>query len=52
MGEEQIDMFLLYANKTRLLAKKYRKDFNSETVKTELIIAFDEYRKINKLSDK
>lgn len=52
MEEEQIDMFLLYANKTRLLAKKYRKDFNPETVKTELIIAFDEYRKINKLSDK
>ncbi|WP_312304829.1 hypothetical protein [Chryseobacterium sp.] len=52
MSEEQIDTFLLYANKTRLLAKKYRKDFKNDIVKMELMIAFAEYRKMNKLSDK
>lgn len=51
MGEEQIDAFLLYANKTRLLAKKHRKDFKNDVVKMELMIAFAEYRKMNKLSE-
>ncbi len=52
MSEEQIDTFFLYANKTRLLAKKHRKDFKNDIVKMELMIAFAEYRKMNKLSDK
>lgn len=45
MNEEQIDYFLVYANDTRQLAKKYRKDFNSNTIRTELQIAFGDYSK-------
>ncbi|NIF07636.1 hypothetical protein F3J23_19615 [Chryseobacterium sp. Tr-659] len=49
MGEEQIDAFLLYADKTRSLAKRYRKDFQIDIVEYELKIAFGEYSKTNKL---
>ena len=49
MDEEQIDTFLLYAEKTRSLAKRYRKDFQISVVEYELKIAFGEYSKMNKL---
>ncbi len=49
MDDEQIDAFLLYADKTRSLAKRYRKDFEMSTVEYELKIAFGEYSKMNKL---
>lgn len=51
MGEEQIDRFLLYANSTRTLAKKYRKDFKRATIEIELKVAFQEYKKTNKLDE-
>ncbi|MCQ9641829.1 hypothetical protein MP478_20805 [Chryseobacterium sp. WG14] len=50
MDEEQIDRFLLYANKTRMLAKNYRKDFKNDVVEYELKVAFGEYRKLHKLN--
>jgi len=49
MDEEQIDIFLLYADKTRSLAKRYRKDFSIDVIEYELKIAFGEYSKMNKL---
>ncbi|MDC8101897.1 hypothetical protein [Chryseobacterium rhizosphaerae] len=49
MDEEQIDRFLLYANKTRMLAKNYRKDFQNDVVEYEIKVAFGEYRKLHKL---
>jgi hypothetical protein len=49
MDEEQIDSFLLYAEKTRSLAKRFRKDFQINDVEYELKVAFAEYSKTNKL---
>lgn len=49
MEDEQIDTFLLYAEETRYLSKKFRKDFNKDVLKFELQVAFAEYRKLNKL---
>ena len=49
MDEEQIDAFLLYADKTRSLAKRYRKDFSITVVEYELKVAFGEYSKTHKL---
>jgi len=49
MDEEQIDAFLLYADKTRSLAKRYRKDFSISIVEYELKVAFGEYSKTHKL---
>lgn len=49
MDQEQIDAFLLYADKTRSLAKRYRKDFQISVVEYELKVAFAEYSKTNKL---
>ncbi|MFZ4932062.1 hypothetical protein [Chryseobacterium sp. Mn2064] len=49
MDDEQIDKFLLYANKTRLLAKKYRKNFKDDVVEFEIKVAFGEYKKLNNL---
>lgn len=51
MSEEQIDEFLIYANDTRYLAKKYRKDFNSDIIESELKIAFREYSKTHTIKD-
>jgi len=51
MGDEQIDKFLLYANDTKKLAKLYRKDFNVPAIEFELKVAFQEYKKTNKLSE-
>ncbi|KPE49992.1 hypothetical protein AOB46_17060 [Chryseobacterium indologenes] len=49
MEDEQIDRFLIYANGTRTMAKKYRKDFKKDVIVMELQIAFAEYSKLNKL---
>lgn len=49
MDEEQIDAFLMYAEETRYLSKKFRKDFNKNVLALELQAAFVEYRKLNKL---
>lgn len=49
MDEEQIDRFLLYAEKTRSLAKRFRKDFQISDVEYELKVAFAEYSKTNRL---
>lgn len=51
MDEEKIDHFLAYAEKVNYLSKKYRKDFNTATILSELQTAFVEYSKLNKLSD-
>ncbi|AZA92172.1 hypothetical protein EG344_08690 [Chryseobacterium sp. G0162] len=52
MEDEQIDAFLIYAENTRELSKKFRKDFNKEVLAFELKTAFVEYRKLNKLDAK
>lgn len=49
MEDEQIDRFLIYANDTRTMAKKYRKDFRKDVILMELQVAFSEYSKLNKL---
>lgn len=49
MDEEQIDKFLIYANDTRTMAKKFRKNFKVDVVEYELRAAFAEYRKTHKL---
>lgn len=51
MEDEQIDHFLIYANDTRTMAKKYRKDFKKDVIIMELQIAFGEYSKLNKLDN-
>lgn len=51
MDEEQIDHFLIYANDTRMMAKKYRKNFKIDVVEFELRVAFAEYKKIHKLDN-
>ncbi|EJL76046.1 hypothetical protein [Chryseobacterium populi] len=51
MDEEQIDQFLVYANDTRELAKKYRKNFKNHVIESELKIAFKEYRKTNTIGN-
>ncbi len=51
MDEEQIDKFLVYAEKLKMLSKKYRKDFKTGAISYELQAVFAEYQKINKLSD-
>ncbi|WP_153397773.1 hypothetical protein [Chryseobacterium vaccae] len=51
MEDEQIDHFLIYANDTRTMAKKYRKDFKKDVIIMELQVAFAEYSKLNKLDN-
>lgn len=51
MDEEQVDKFLVYAEKIKMLSKRYRKDFKQGAIYYELRAAFAEYQKINKLSD-
>ncbi|MDP9958236.1 hypothetical protein [Chryseobacterium lathyri] len=51
MDEEQIDHFLIYANDTRMMAKKYRKKFKADIVEYELKVAFAEYKKTHKLGN-
>ncbi|WP_353150206.1 hypothetical protein [Chryseobacterium sp.] len=49
MGEDEIEAFLMYADDTRQLAKKYRKDFKRYVVEADIKEAFIEYRKTNKI---
>lgn len=51
MTEEQTERFLIYANDTRQLAKKYRKTFNMVDIESELKIAFAQYSKTNKIGE-
>ncbi|WEK69278.1 MAG: hypothetical protein P0Y62_15690 [Candidatus Chryseobacterium colombiense] len=51
MDEEQIDKFLVYAEKIKMLSKRYRKDFKQGAISYELRAVFAEYQKINKLSN-
>ncbi|MGK6342025.1 hypothetical protein ACMGDK_07295 [Chryseobacterium sp. DT-3] len=51
MDEEQIDHFLIYANDTRMMAKKYRKNFKVDIIGYELKVAFAEYKKTHKLDN-
>ncbi|MCT2562945.1 hypothetical protein [Chryseobacterium herbae] len=51
MDEEQIDAFLIYANDTRTMAKKFRKNFKADVVEYELKVAFAEYKKTRKVSN-
>ncbi|KFF08440.1 hypothetical protein [Chryseobacterium luteum] len=51
MDEEQIDHFLIYANDTRMMAKKFRKNFKVGIVEFELKVAFAQYRKTHKLDN-
>ncbi|MCA6066671.1 hypothetical protein JI747_005740 [Chryseobacterium sp. RG1] len=51
MDEEQIDKFLVHAEKVKKLSKRYRKDFKLGAISYELQAVFAEYQKINKLSD-
>ncbi|RXM49810.1 MULTISPECIES: hypothetical protein [unclassified Chryseobacterium] len=52
MEDEQIDTFLVYAEETRYLSRKFRKDFDKAVLRSELQVAFAEYRKLNKLDTK
>lgn len=52
MEDDQIDTFLLYAEETRHLSTKFRKDFNKNVLELELKLAFAEYSKLNKLDAK
>ncbi|MEN4761507.1 hypothetical protein ABEG63_14300 [Chryseobacterium sp. C39-AII1] len=49
LNEEQIDHFLIYANDTRQLAKKYRKTFNIVEIESELKTAFALYNRTHKV---
>jgi len=51
MDEEQIDAFLVYAEKVKMLSKRYRKDFKKGAISYELQAVFAEYQKINKLGN-
>jgi hypothetical protein len=48
MDDEKIDYFLLYAEKSNQLSKRYRKDFNSMKILFELQSAFQQYNKTHK----
>lgn len=51
MTDEQIDHFLLYANDTRQMAKKYRKTFDIVEIESELKVAFSLYHKTHKIGE-
>ncbi|KMQ68084.1 hypothetical protein ACM39_09500 [Chryseobacterium sp. FH2] len=51
MTEEQIDHFLMYAEETRDLSKKYRKTFNVVEIESELRVAFGKYIQTNKIGN-
>ncbi|SFI94133.1 hypothetical protein SAMN05421638_1638 [Kaistella treverensis] len=46
--EEQIDKFLIYADASYSLAKKYRKTFDVEAIKNEMKLAYQQYVKTHK----
>ncbi len=48
LDEEEINLFLVYVEDTRQLAKKYRKNFSFADIDTEMKSAFHEYLKIRK----
>ncbi len=45
MTEEDIDRFLIYADNSMALAKKYRKNFNAQAIENELKLAYVNYSK-------
>ena len=47
--EEDIDRFLIYADNSYSLAKKYRKSFNIAAIKSEMKMAYIEYIKTHKV---
>lgn len=47
--EEEIDRFLLYADESYSLAKKYRKSFNIAAISSDMKLAFKEYIKTRKI---
>ncbi|KMQ69483.1 hypothetical protein [Chryseobacterium koreense] len=46
--EDEIDRFLIYADQTYQLAKKYRNHFNISKISTEMMLAYKEYVKTRK----
>ncbi|MPM85011.1 hypothetical protein SDC9_132088 [bioreactor metagenome] len=46
--EDEIDRFLIYADQTYQLAKKYRNNFNISKISTEMMLAYKEYVKTRK----
>lgn len=47
-GEEEIDRFLVYADASYSLAKKYRKTFDVAAISAEMRLAYQEYIKTHK----
>lgn len=47
--EEEIDRFLLYADRTYSLAKKYRKSFDIAAITSDMKLAYAEYIKTHKV---
>lgn len=47
--EEEIDRFLIYADDTYSLAKKYRKSFDVSSIKSDMMMAYHEYIKTHKI---
>lgn len=46
--EEEIDRFLIYADQTYQLAKKYRNNFSISKISTDMMLAYKEYVKTRK----
>ena len=47
--EEEIDRFLIYADQTYSLAKKYRNNFNISAISLDMKLAYKEYIKTRKV---
>lgn len=47
--EEEIDRFLIYADQSFSLAKKYRKNFSIPAIQSEMKLAYQEYIKTHKV---
>ena len=47
--EEEIDRFLIYADRLYELAKKYRKSFDVAQISSEMKMAYAEYIKTRKI---
>ena len=47
--EEEIDRFLIYADRSYELAKKYRKSFDVAQISAEMKMAYAEYIKTRKI---
>ena len=48
--EEEIDRFLIYADESYALAKKYRKNFNIAAITADMKMAYKEYIKTHKVN--